>query len=822
MMRFSFKTDIKYTFRQLAKSPGFMMLSTLVLAGGLSLCLYIFTFIYTIGFKPIELPSGERIVEICGESRFGSCVPLKAFEFASIRDDITTLENIGIYQDFSVYMKTEDLYLETTGVRTEWNMLQLAEHGALHGRTLLEADQLPDAEPVAVLSFNFWQLAFDGDPNVIGSYVELDGVLTELTQIVGIMPEGFTFPRWTDLWVPAGPDLIDPAVNDMTPMRPFALLKPDVPVSAATNEISNLLGRMRQQFPIESRAQDSINQRLLNSVDSGFVTTLPQRNMHDLGNQLAFGILGMLALMLFLLACINIGTLLLARTNERMKDVSIRVALGAPRMRLLVQCMGESIVIAIVGTVLAVLLSGLLLEGMNVFLNATLGDEGLEFWWDFRIQEFTLLVALLFATLTVLATSAWPAWKLINGDFNSVMRDGTRGAVGLHTSRFSKVLVVVAIALISIVLYSFIATMTVLWSIASTARLVDPEGIYSVEISTMSQFNSGEERLQFYQSIQERLRNNPDVTEVFMLGLTGYRSFELAGVDYLSQQDKPVAPVQVYSGDIDFIGANLLEGRLLNEGDNENSVRVALVSRSMAQQLWPDQSSIGQSLNIAVDEFGESFEPFTVVGMVSDSPVDSNDIFRQEHEMIYLPLGQMDSGQITAIVSSTSPPQAVTGLLGETVLSLNSGVSINIVSWVEDRQLISFVTLSAVLTFTAIGVFAFLISLAGIFGLTKNSILLRLQEIGTQRALGATDSRIGQSFINQGARQVIIGVLIAVVVCAPFSYFVYSLAGPDYVMPGVVTSAIAFVFFFACILLAIYYPVRSALQSEPAELLRYQ
>ena len=822
MMSFSFKTDIKYTFRQLAKNPGFMMLSTLVLAGGLGLCLFVFTFIYTIGYKTVDLPNGERVVEICGQSRFSSCAPFKAFEFASIRQDITTLENIGVYQDFSAYMKSEDLFVEATAVRTEWNMLQFADGQALLGRTLLEADQLADAEPVAVLSYRFWQLAFDGDPEVVGSYVELDGVFSEFTRIVGVMPEGFTFPRWTDLWVPAKSNLIDPAINGMTLVRPFALRKANVTESAANTEIGNLLGRMRQQFPMESPEQYSLNERVIGSVNSGFVTTLPQRNMHDLGNQLTFGILSLLAVMLFLLACINIGTLLLARTNERLKDVSIRMALGVPRFRLLVQTMGESMVIAAAGTLLAILLSGFLLEGIDVFMTFVLGQEGLEFWWQFQVEEFTLLLAFIFAALTVVVTSAWPAWKLINGDFNSVMRDGTRGAVGLRTGRISKALVVIAIALISTILYSFTALLTVLWSISGSASTVDSDGIYSVEIATMNQFDSSVERLQFFQSVQESLRNHPDINEVFMLGMSGNRSLGLEGINYLSQEDRPEAPVQIYSGDIEFIGANLLEGRLLNLGDNENSTRVALVSRSLAQKLWPGVSPIGQSLSIAENEQASGFNSFVVVGMVNDSPVDSGEIFRQNPEMIYLPLGQMDSGQITAIVRSDLPSQSVEGLLGETVLGLNSGVSMNIVSWVQDRQRISFITFSAVLTFTVVGSFAFLISIAGIFGLTKNSVLLRLQEIGTQRALGASDSRIGRTFINQGIKQVVIGVLIAAAVCAPFSYFVYSLAGSDYLVSSLMASAVAFAFFFICILLAIYFPIRSALQSEPAELLRYQ
>lgn len=813
-------SDLKYIFRKLAKSPGFALLSVIVLAGGLGLSLFTFSFIYTMGYKPLDLPNGKRIVEVCGVGDFGNCIPLKAFEFAAIRDDINTLDSIGVYDmKYRVYVQSEDVFHEAMIARTESNMFQFAPQGAQLGRVLLESDQAPESEPVAVLAYDFWQLAFDGDEGVLDSYIELAG---ESTRVVGIMPPGFSFPRWSDIWVPAKSDLINPVNNGMNLVSVFGLKKVGVSTSEADQEISSLLFRMRQQYPLGDADQYSDRQRIINSVDAGFVTSLPQKMIRNFGNRMMFSILALLSFMLFLLACINVGTLLLARTNERLKDIAIRVALGAPRKRLLSQAMGESVIIAIAGTLLAILLTGLWLEALNVFLLTLLNEEGLEFWMHFQIEWFTIGIAILFAILTILFTSALPSWKLINGNFNSVMQDGTRGALGLKTSRFSKVLVVIAVALIAIVLYTFTCVVAGMWSMGNTFRMVETEGIYSVEINTNNQFPTSASRLQFFQQLKSRLETNPETTDVLLAGVSGERTLELENVSYLTEADKPTSLIQIISGDIKFLGATLLEGRLLDDRDNQNNVPAAVVSRSLAESLWQGASPIGQNIRIGLSEQSGESQTFTIVGLVSDSPVDGDDMFKQEYEMVYLPLGQMDSNYITAIISTDVTTQRAAQILGDTVLRLNSGLDISIISWIESRQEVSFVIMSTITVFAAIGVFAFLVSIAGVFGLTKNSIVIRTQEIGTRRALGASDRTISRSFTWQGAKQVLLGIFIAFLICAPFAVLVASTAGPQIIVTGTTVSAVVLVFFLIAVLVAIHSPIKTLLKKEPSELLRYQ
>lgn len=813
------KSDFRYTFRQLAKNPGFALLSVLVLAGGLGISLFTFSMSYTMAYKPIDLPNGERTVEVCGEGPFGSCLPFKAFEFASFRDEITTLENVGVYTATRLYVQSEEVFHQAAVTETQWNMFELSGTTALLGRTLQEFDQQPQAQPVAVLAHDFWELAFDGSTAILDTTIDLGGVAT---RIIGVMPPGYKFPRWSDIWIPATPALLDPAVNSMSLVTPYGLVKQGVPESAADAEIASLVNRMREQYPPDPAFEYEGVRGIINELDSGLVSTLPYESFGNLGNQLALFVLNSLAVILFLLACINVGTLLLARTNERLKDISIRVALGAPRLRLLTQTMGETLVIAIVGTLLAILFAGICMEALNIFLKALLSEEGLQFWMVFEVDGFTVGTAIIFSVLTVLCTSALPAWKLINGNFNSVMQDGTRGAVGLKTGRFSKSLVIISISLIAIFLYTMTMFTAVTWNMGGTYRLVDAEGIYSVEIETGEQFRNAEERRQFFLNLQSTLANNSNVSDVLMIGVAGESSLGLEGVSYFTEEDKPTSPIQILAGDLNIIGASLLEGRYLNPLDNEAGTRSALVSLSLAQRLWPDQSPIGENLHISDPRVSTAVTTFNVVGMTSNSPIDGEDMSSQESDMVYLPLGQMDSTQITAIIRSPASEQAATKVLGDTVLGLNSGVDLSILSWVENRQMISFVVTSMVVVFAGVSGFAFLVSVAGVFGLTQNSVLLRTQEIGTRRALGATDTMIGRSFTLDGARQVLMGILCAILICAPVTYLIYIAAGPEYLISGASVTLAALILLVLCVLAAIHYPIKSILRKEPSELLHHQ
>lgn len=811
------RTDIKYTFRMLAKNPGFTLLSIIVLAGGLGISIFTFTLSYAVTYKPIPLDNAESIVKICtGTDRTG-CAGFKAFEFSELRQELENLENVGIYSLERLYVETENVVTNVFATHTEWNMFQLSNTAAVLGRTLQAYDQLPDAEPVAVIAHGLWQLIANGDGNVINSIVEIEGVATK---IVGVLPEGYSFPSMSQLWLPISNSLIEPIENELEFVSAYGNLTSTASYKTASDEVNGLMGRVRQLYPPDpSRNYRSAREQRLDQVDTAYVTTVPMGEFDGGMGLLAIGFLNLLAILIFLLACINVGTLLLARANDRLKDVSIRVALGAPRVRLLVQTMGESIAISALGGVIAVFLAGAGLEFINFIILSFIGQP--PFWMVFELDASTLLAVLLFVGLTLLLTSAIPCWRIINGDFNAVMRDGTRGAVGVQSGRVSRSLVVIAIVFITLLLYVGTLITSSLLDLKQSAANVDGDKLLGVDITLDANRYSEPEQLQFFNSLNNALLQNSAIDDALIYTERGVVNLESDSVGTGVEDDYANASLVTASGSLNTIGASLIEGQLLSEFDTPSNPTV-VISRSLAEQLWPGQSAIDQRLRFAQQQPGSASPWRRVVGIVSDKVFSGEVSFQQRVNAVYIPL-QITAGESVSISAKyTNDPNAAASIIALSINAQDSSLVFNVRNWEEQLAVMDKAANFYLSLTISCGLFSFLIAVTGIYGITKNFIDHQTQEIGTRRALGATDGRISRSFIMKGSRQVITGVIIALLVASPITYLYNSVSGSSVTGVALLGLLIVIATIFATVLFAIVFPIREILKLEPVEALRHQ
>lgn len=313
------KADLKYTLRLLAKKPGFTLLSILVLAAGLGISILAVTISYTMLYKTIPLANGESIYHVCYGPSSTGCRPFKADEFARLRTDITSLENVGVYTGNFFDLEIGGSFTNLSAVFTEWNMFELSGARALLGRTLQADDHLPGAEPVAVLGHELWRSYFNADEDVVGSVVDLQGIPT---RIVGVMPEGYRFPSVAQIWLPVSPSLLDPLEGNEQRVNTFALLKENVSKESASNEIASLMRRVRRLNPVDpDRYYPNDSSRRLDESDTGHIQSFPRAALGGPETVLLIAFINVLITCIFLLVCVNVGSLLLARTNERLKDV---------------------------------------------------------------------------------------------------------------------------------------------------------------------------------------------------------------------------------------------------------------------------------------------------------------------------------------------------------------------------------------------------------------------------------------------------------------------------------------------------------------------
>lgn len=830
------RSDLRYTLRQISRKPGFVLLAALVLAAGLAVSLIAFTICYTAFYRPLPITNGERIVHVCPFPHGRECGPLRADDFSRIRSEITSLGNLGVYTERAASVEYDGDAWRMAAVATEWNLFRLSQTEALIGRTLQAVDHAPDAEAVAVIGYDLWQRRFAGDSEVVGTVVGID---RQPVRIVGVMPEGYAMPWSAQLWLPISPTVLAPLDSNapMPLVETYALLEPGISMEQASQEITQLMARNRAQFPADPFAEyPRPYLRIINGMTTGHVGSFQTAMVDDIGLVITIGIMNTLTLLVFLLACINVGTLLLARINERMKDTSIRVALGAPRMRVLTQMCLESTFVTLLGAALALLLAGM---GLEVLMLAarTLNDSLLPFWMDFHVDASTLAAVVLYVLLAIGLTAVLPGWRVVNGNFNATMRDGTRGALGLRPGRFSRGLVVAALMIVTLLLYLVTLLGSTVIPVTNMLTRI-PDNLISGGIMLDAQRYSEDERQQFVRTLTSRMANEPSIAfgnVVVNLGDVRVEAEDGVAGDRvraaLSSQNVPRAgevDPDFASGVDDSLVVRLLEGRMFTDADNASSEPVVTISRNLAERLWPGQSAVDERLRIVgVQGIAEDWR--RVVGVASDSAAASfTTEIRPISLTLVLPLPQIDTSErlfaVTAFASSDAAKSRAMQFLRDEF----SAAATSVEPFVQDPEtLVSSVTGAfrvGMRLALLIGLFVLMVAMAGIYGLTQNVVQMATHEIGVRRALGARDGLITKTFMKRTGRQVLTGFLAAMLFCAPVTLLFYMLSqefGLD-VPFSLGMSAIVIVLLYAAVMLATYLPVRRILRLEPGDALRYE
>ncbi|MFP5355673.1 MAG: ABC transporter permease, partial [Gemmatimonadota bacterium] len=404
--------DVLYAARLLRRSPFFSLLTIVVLAGGMGVSVFTFSFLYTAMLRPLPLGDGDRIVRV-QQVQDGSVGSFDAADFAHMRKEITTLHDVGSWTSRDVVMGSADgaarRVLGTTAV--EWTLFEATRTPPALGRPLRPDDEAPGAAPVIVLSHRLWMNAFGGDPAVLNRRILLNGSSTE---VIGVMPPGYGFPVAAEAWVPLGAEVGEATVPGRHAVSVYGRLADGATREAAAGELEALLRRARADHRLA--AADSTG-----TQPGVVVRTFPMAQMGDEGPYV-FGILNLMAVLILLLAAVNVANLLLARANERSRELAVRLALGASRARLAVQAMWEPVVLVMTGGVLGTLLAAWGLGVVNRWAQANL-EGNLAFWWVWGLDGATIIAAGGFITLTIAGLGGVMAARATSTRFNEVLRD---------------------------------------------------------------------------------------------------------------------------------------------------------------------------------------------------------------------------------------------------------------------------------------------------------------------------------------------------------------------------------------------------------------
>ena len=792
-------SDLKYAVRLLVKRPGFTLSTVLMLAGGLGISLYTFAVLDTMLYRDVQLPDGGSIVKL-GAGSWVDIEPLDAFELATMRAEAESLAELGVYRGSRSRVGAPGVSRSLRSVESDWRIFEFTRTPPQLGRGFVSDDNAAAAEPVAVLSHATWQSVFAGEADVVGEVVRIND---RPTRIVGVMPEGYAFPESAELWLPLGPADLAPIGYTGRGLETYARLEPGVSVAAAAAELTALVERVRRERPL---ADEQISDPV----------AVLEFGADGIFGSVVFGILNLLSISILLLAAVNVGNLLLARTNERLKEVGVRIALGAPRLRLVVQTTLENALLCVLGGGIALFLVERALEATNGFARAAY--DGMPFWWTWSLDGRVVAAAGLFLLLTVVAVSVLPVLCVTGIDPNALLRDGTRAGGGLGTGRTSRRLVTIQVALISAVMVVGGAVALIAHRAATFDNGLDTDGVFTMRVELPEErYATLARRLSLYQGLLAELRGAAGIEAAAIMQDPGVTRFAADGRSYATPDDYPGAWHVVLSETPTPLGPPLVEGRAFDGRDSATGLKTAIVSASLARAHWPGESAVGRQIDVRLGDRGA--EQRTVVGVVGDVRYDPLGTSPFGRSAIYVPLPQFTGASARILVRSFADEPLARSSMFEALARVDPTITPAIERYDDARERMTLLAGTLTKLFVGCGLFAVLLAVSGIYGMSRNAVVLRSHEIGLRRALGASSDDVIATFVRQGTRQLAAGLGVSALLSA---LVLFGLRQGFAVGTGTLAllAAAVVAVVSACVLLSIYLAVRGISRLEPSVALR--
>lgn len=833
----SFGIDIKYAVRLLLKKPVFTLTSVMIVAVGLGLTIYTYSLLNQLIFSPLTLNGDTPLIAIEGEFReaHGRRQRADPFHLNQINAESELLEGMSLYQSEVRTINGPGNEFGTRKVHLsyiQWNLFELAGVQPILGRGFNPQDQDIGAESVVILSYDTWQNHFSGNKDIVGTIVRVESIPK---RVVGVMPQGFAFPAVAQVWQSMSVEELNPThASNRNARNAVGRLKQGVSLSQFQQEMRGILQRHFQALPQEFTWRAS--------SPGGYIRAFPYKLTNEavFHHYSVFVAMLIVVVLILLLTCINVGNLLLARVNERIKEVAIRISLGIPRKRLVLQMLWESIFICCLGGLVAFFLAswGINITN-NVFYQIFSVNGERPFWWLLSLDINAIIVLLVAIIFMILVTGLIPAWRALSGDVNNVLRDGTRGALGKKAGRTNKGLVVTEITLSCVVLV--VATM--LLSSSYTAQNAD----YGVDTRNRITaavrlawgsypWNAGapearKKRNNFYYQLKNKLEQLPSVHSVAYFSSLpgtggGSSHFEIQGKAAEVFNENPVWNFEVVSRDAwSAVGMKLIEGRNFDIRDLGSDTRdladtgsPVIVNAAMARDLFPDGNAIGQRVR-TVDGDGWQTEWRTIVGIVSDSVHGS---MMQSTSAQHTGYGLMDrrNWRVNIVMHYSGSQSQAEATLRQTINNMDADTTLHHIQSYHNliRQPMRLVD-AVNSIFLYCGMVALFLAASGIYAVAANSIALRSQEIATRRALGARDRQIIKMFLNDAGMQLVLGLTLGI----SLSLWVVDQITKSMVMDdnsyviGLVGTPILISFL---VLLATFIPIHKMTKQEPNEALR--
>ena len=801
--------DLRFALRSLRKSPGFTLVSVLTLALGIGANTAVFSMIRGVLLRPLPYEHGERLVYLRQPAPLGGVVnaQFSPLELADYRQRSRAMESLVEYHSmpFILLGQGEPRRVQTGVVSA--NFFDVLGVRPLRGRAFRPGEDQPSAEPVLVLSYGFWMNRLGGDPAIVGKTFEMND---RIHTVIGVLPPVPQYPAENDVYMPSsscpfrmGQFTLNTRTARM--LHIFGRMAPGMTVVQAQTELEGIAGTLRSEYPA--------------SYPSGQGFTISATSLHDELTKDArptlLLLIGTTAFVL-LIACANIANLTLARLTRRSREMALRAALGADRVRLFRQMLTESGLLALAGGALGLALAAATMRLLTGFA-ARFTPRASEISLDGEVLAFTLVVCV----LTGLAFAVLPALPA-RANLVAALKEGGAAVSGGGSSRIRAALVVAQVAVSMVLLIGSGLMLRSLLELQSVNPGFDSQRVLTMTMDlNWSRYTSNDLILGFHDRLNARLTGQPGVVSTastLTFPLDGHRRFN---VSFLIEGQPPAEDGAQPLGDLrsaspeyfPTLGIPLVTGRLFTPSDGPKSPQVAIVNQTLARRYFPTETAVGKRISA---DTGETW--ITIVGVVGD--VRHYGLQSEPTDEVYLPFAQLPIRESTFLVRTTADPAAMARRIGEEVLSIDPGQPIANVQTLEEVR--GEALANPRLTTTLVLLFALLalcITAAGLGGVVAFSVSQRTQEIGVRMALGAGRGEVLGMVLREGLRLVglglVLGALAAVLLGRLITGLLYHVETTDpitFVGMGLVLVLIAAV---ACLV-----PARRAATVDPLVALR--
>jgi putative ABC transport system permease protein len=794
--------DFRLALRRLIREPRFSIMTVATLGLGIGSTTLVFSLANGLLIRPLPYPHLDRVVAIdeYSPTDANETGTVNFLNYVDLRARTRLLSEIGIYDEGNIDVLGRDSAESIPGATATDGVFSVLAVGPLLGRTLSRDDCLPTAPRVAVISQEFWKRHYGGDPSVLGQYVETEN---HRFHIVGVMPQGFHFPGRAELWLPLQ---TDPAKANRTDYNREAIarLKPGVSLQAANAELESLLQEIHRENPV--------------SNNNWHIRAVPLRKALTADYSDAVVSLLVAVAFLLLIACANVGYLLLVRASARASEMAVRAAIGASRGRLMRQLAAESLVLGVAGCVLGVLLAYL---GTPALLS--LIPVELPSWMNFSVDVRVLIFALAIALLTAVGAGVAPMLGATGGHLTLALHDSGRGRSSSRGQKsLRRTLIVAELALSMVLLVGAGIMVHSFRALISQDLGYAPQGLMSLQINYPDRsYPDGPKARALVNELTEKMAALPGVISVAAmteppLESTWTRIFTIEGRPLPLKDMQFVTHIVITPGYFRTLQLPLLQGREFNETDYD-APNVLIVSQSFATRQWPHETAIGRRVRFGPPKNNEPWH--TVIGVVADSKM--RGLQQAETAAVYLPYSP-EVTPATFLVRASSDPIRLAPALRTVITGIDRSISVSRVLTLEQiRERASWRQRFFSVLMTCFTGIALMLAAVGFFAMLSYSVSLQRHEIGVRIALGASYWSVIRLVMGEGLRLVGLGLAAGALLAAGLTRLLQSQI--------FVISSLDPVAWIAAVLilivvagLAMFDPVRKAIQVDPVVALREQ